>query len=452
MKQLSRVVWSEGMHLAPHHFQVQSRYFEDTAHFSTAALWFAAYGLIACELDGEALKNGTVSLLHARGIFPDGLAFHIPECDPGPAPRNITELFSPVSDRMSIYLTIPAHQPDAAICALTPDSQSAQTRYVGEVTTVHDENTGRDEKPVSLGRKNLRLALESELDDSLVRLPVARVMRDGTGHFVYDPEFIPPCIRISASDRLEGLLRRLIDILQAKSAALAPGRSRSSGGTAVGFSQQEVTGFWFLHCVNSALAGLRNLCLTKKGHPEEVYVELSRLAGALCTFSLDAHPVDLPLYNHDRLEQCFGDLDQRIRLLLDTIIPANCLTIPLEPAANYFYVGGIGDERVLGRSRWIFSIRSRLGEADLIRQTPDLVKVCSEEFIYKLVQRALPGLTLTHLPAPPSAVSPRVEHQYFGISKSGPCWDHLVKTRRVGVYVPGEFPEPEVGLHVIIEP
>ena len=29
MKHLSRLVWSEGMYLGPHHFQAQSRYFED---------------------------------------------------------------------------------------------------------------------------------------------------------------------------------------------------------------------------------------------------------------------------------------------------------------------------------------------------------------------------------------------------------------------------------------
>jgi type VI secretion system protein ImpJ len=35
MKFLSRVVWSGGMHLGPHHFQTQSRYFEDTLFFFT---------------------------------------------------------------------------------------------------------------------------------------------------------------------------------------------------------------------------------------------------------------------------------------------------------------------------------------------------------------------------------------------------------------------------------
>jgi len=27
----------------------------------------------------------------------------------------------------------------------------------------------------------------------------------------------------------------------------------------------------------------------------------------------------------------------------------------------------------------------------------------------------------------------------FSISKSGPCWDHILATRQVGLYVPGEF-------------
>jgi len=89
MKLLSRVVWSEGMHLAPHHFQTQSRYFEDAIHFAVSSLWFAPYGLAACEMDHEALKNATVAVLQARGLFPDGLPFYIPGSDPPPEPRSI---------------------------------------------------------------------------------------------------------------------------------------------------------------------------------------------------------------------------------------------------------------------------------------------------------------------------------------------------------------------------
>ena len=68
MKHLTRVVWSEGMQLGPHHFQAQNRYFEDSIHFATSSLWFAPYGLIGWALNNEALRNGTLALLHARGV------------------------------------------------------------------------------------------------------------------------------------------------------------------------------------------------------------------------------------------------------------------------------------------------------------------------------------------------------------------------------------------------
>ena len=77
-----------------------------------------------------------------------------------------------------------------------------------------------------------------------------------------------------------------------------------------------------------------------------------------------------------------------------------------------------------------------------MRKTPELIKICSEEFVKKLVTRALPGLTLTHMPMPPRAISASVETQYFLVTKQGPCWDHIVATRRVGAYVPGEFVDP----------
>ncbi len=449
MKQLSRLVWSEGMYLGPQHFQAQSRYFEDTVHFAVSSLFFAAYGLAGCELDAEALHNGTLSLVHARGVFPDGLVFQMPDCDPLPEPRNISELFSPIRESMTVHLALPPRRLGGPNCALE-EGAPAGARYTAESLTLADENTGRDDKPVKVARKNIRLLLDTELADELVSLPVARITRDSSGHFIFDGRFIPPCLEISASERLMLMLRRLTEILEEKSAVLSQGK-QAGGKTPAGWSAQEVANFWFLHCVNSSLASLRHLYLAKRGHPEELFLELARLGGALCTFGLDAHPRTLPVYDHQRLQECFEALDEQIRFLLETVIPTNCVPIPLEPMGNYFWSGPVADQRCLGRARWILGMHSAIGEADLITKTPQLVKVCSREFISRLVTRALPGMALTHLPAPPAAVSPKLETQYFGVTRAGPCWDHIVQTREVGVYIPGEIPQPEIQLLVVLE-
>jgi type VI secretion system protein ImpJ len=449
MNLLSRVVWSEGMCLEPHHFQVQNRYFEDAIQFATSSLWFASYGLAGVELDAEALRNGTVSLLHARGVFRDGLPFHMPESDALPEPRAIADLFPPTRDGIVVMLAIPPRRPGGVNCSLVEDT-AAEARYTAEPRALHDENTGADERTVQLGRKNLRLLLDTEPAGDLLAMPVARVVRDGAGHFVYDANFVPPVLRISASPRLMLQVQRLIEILDDKSVAIGGGARNTSGGPAE-FSTRQIASFWLLHAVNSALTPLRHQLIAKRGHPEELFVEMSRLAGALCTFALDAHPRDLPLYDHDNLSDCFEALDRHIRAHLEIIVPTNCVSISLRPADDCYWEGDIADQRCLGHSRWLLAIRSGMGEADLMVKAPQLIKVCSPVFVRELVKRALPGLALTHLPTPPPAVSARVETQYFGLSKGGPCWEHMTKTRKVGVYVPGEFRDPEIEILVVLE-
>jgi type VI secretion system protein ImpJ len=449
MKNLSRVVWSEGMYLAPHHFQVQSRYFEDSIQFAASALCFEPEGFIGFGLDAEALRNGTLSLLHARGILQDGMPFQMPDCDPLPAARSIADLFPPTREKVTVLLAIPERKPGGLNCAQSSEDKG-WARYVEEAHPVSDETTGRDEKPVSMGRKNFSLLLDTEIQEGVLGLPIAVILRDGSGHFIFDPEFIPPLTLIAASDRLLHILKRLIEILDDKSASLSKG-SAATARTWAEYSTRDVAQFWLLHTVNSALAPLREMYTGRHVHPETLYVQMLQLAGALCTFAIESHPRDLPLYNHRNLGGCFGALDHHIRTHLETVVPTNVISIPLQKSANYFYDGVITDQRCLNRARWILSIRCAVGEVEIISKTPQLIKVCSQLFVPKLVERALPGMGLTHLPTPPSSISAQVDAQYFSINRSGPCWEHIVQTRQVGIYVPGELPDPELELLVILE-
>lgn len=448
MKQLRRVAWSEGMYLAPQHFQTQGRYLEDSVAFAVSSLWFRPYGLLAFSLDAEALKGGTVSLLEARGVMPDGLAFHIPECDEAPPARPIAKAFQPTSDSHILYLAIPHRREGFPNVA---DAGSASgARYVAGTQMRFDETTGADERLVAVGCKNFSLLLDTELTGSLTAIPLARIRRAGGEKFVYDDQFIPPLLDISASPRLVTLLRELLGVLEEKSHAMG-GRQQGSGQAAGDYWRRELASFWFLHTIHASIPLLRHLLLAKHGHPEELFAELSRLGGTLCSFSLEVHPRDLPLYDHDQLTDCFAVLETHIRRLVELIIPTNVVEVPFRAAENYFWIASIADPRWLDRSRWFFEIQAKCGEATLISQTPLLVKVCSEKFVRELVRRAVEGLTLTHLPTPPPAVPAKVEAQYFSITKFGPCWDHILATRQIGLYVPGQFPAAEVSLVILLE-
>jgi type VI secretion system protein ImpJ len=450
MKLLSKIVWSEGMYLAPQHFQAQNRYFEDSLYFATSNLWDEIYGFAACEIDADALQNGILSLIHARGIFEDGLAFDMPECDRLPQPRSFGELFSPTADHLTLCLAVPRRVPDGKNVQLE-NASGQNSRYACQVETLHDENTGRDEKPVTLGRKNMGLVVDSEVTPVFLALPIVRVIRDGAGHFAADPAFIPPCLKVSASPRLMSLLNRLVEILEEKSRMVSREQEQAQGRFQAGLSARHVSQFWFLHAINSSLTPLRHILLSKHGHPEELFREMSRLAGALCTFSLESQLRSLPAYDHRHLDRCFDALDDHIRRHLEIVVPAQAIVIPLRPTVRYFYEAEIVDQRCLGRARWILDIHSPVSENDLIVKTPQLVKMCSAKFIPDLVKRAMAGLNLTHLQVPPSAIATKVDSQYFSVNRAGPCWEHIVQTRKVGVYVPGELPSPEMELIVILD-
>jgi len=447
MKQLSRVVWNEGMHLAQHHFQAQSRYFEDSVQFALSQLFFQPHGIAGCALDPEALRNGTVALLHARGVMPDGLPFDIPASDVAPEPLRIGDLFSPTRDSHLVLLTIPLYRPEVANVTFNGDRRDRATRFIASAVAVADDTSGRDERSVSLGQKNFRLRLDDEAIDDAVALPIARVRRDGSGHFIYDPDYVPPCLHIGASERLLLLVRRVIEVLEVRGGALSRGRP----GSVADFARQEIASFWLLHTINSSAAVLRHYSQVRHVRPEQLYVELARLAGSLCTFALDSDPRTLPAYDHDNPGECFDALERHIRAHLELVAPSGRTVIPLQQTAPSLHSAAITDKRAFGPARWVLGVRSSAPAADVAVRAPQLMKVCSKKFTLELVRRAFPGLTLEYLPTPPAAISPRPDTQYFAIGRAGPCWETLTATAEIGVYVPDALMNPELELIVVVD-
>ncbi|KAA6461932.1 type VI secretion system baseplate subunit TssK [Acidobacteria bacterium AB60] len=448
MRSLTRPVWSEGMYLGPHHFQAQNRYFEDTLEFVTSSLWRDAHGFAGLQFDPDALRNGTLSLTHARGLFADGLAFDFPGTDSAPAAREFGSLFSPVADHLTLSLALPATVRDGQN---TSSGASANgTRYRAWEQKMPDQNTGLDEKTIEVGRKNLILLSEDEVTERHVHLPAVRVLRDGSGRFEADPSFVPPILSLNASPVLTELLRRLIDILDEKSTVFTQEQLQRNGAFQAGMSARHVAQYWFLHAINSNRPALQHMLLSQ-AHPQDLFREMSRLAGALCTFGLEVHPRSLPAYEHNALGDCFSKLDEHIRRHLEIVLPSKAIRIPLRAIESFLYHGDVTDERCVGPARWILEIQSPTGEADLIATVPKLTKICSARFVGELIKRALPGLSLNHLSVPPPQIAARVESQYFSIQRSGPCWETIVQTRQVGMYVPAEIPAPQLSLIVLLD-
>ena len=91
-----------------------------------------------------------------------------------------------------------------------------------------------------------------------------------------------------------------------------------------------------------------------------------------------------------------------------------------------------------------------MNQGDLIGKTPYLIKVCSASHIEHLVRQALPGVPLTHVAAPPSTIPVKLNYQYFSLSQTGPAWEAVGRARNLAAYVPGEFPNPQAELIILL--
>jgi type VI secretion system protein ImpJ len=89
-------------------------------------------------------------------------------------------------------------------------------------------------------------------------------------------------------------------------------------------------------------------------------------------------------------------------------------------------------------------------QADIIGRAPNLVKICSGDHIELLVQRALAGVPLIHSVSPPTAIPLKLNYQYFSLSQSGGPWETIVRARNLAAYVPGEFPNPQLELIILL--
>jgi type VI secretion system protein ImpJ len=280
-------------------------------------------------------------------------------------------------------------------------------------------------------------------------LRVANVERTEAGAFRLNTRFVPPLLEVRASDYLRGLVNGLLEILSAKSTQLS-GSRRQKNQSLADFTASDIANFWLLYTVNSNIPVLSHLLQGQRCHPEELFSALTALGASLTTFHATIRPRDLPLYDHLQLSKVFSDLDEKLRILLDTVVPTNVVSLPLKRVNNTIYATAIDQDKYLTNTRMYLAISADVSEDTIIRKVPQLVKVCSATHIEQLISSALPGVALTHLSSPPSAIPIKMKYQYFSLNQSGAAWDTVPRARNFAAHVPGDLPNPQMELLILL--
>lgn len=439
MSSHQKVVWHEGLRLDPHHFQQWDRYHSYLLDFRLQSVAPHAWGVLDLAIDREALLNGQFRLLQCRGVTQDGLAFNIPEDDPAPLAQNFKDQFAPTDRELSVYLTIPAERNRGINCRLEREAEPKDVRFVGVQISVTDDNTGIDERTITAAQKNFQIRFGNAPLQELSVLKIAEVVRSVDGSFVLSDTFIPTCAALGASDRLVTISRRLLELLIAKSSAIA------SAGPAAGrreISPSDLNLLLALQAINSAIPLVSHFYHLPKRHPEELYVCLLALAGQLATFAPAAgtQPRNLPVYEHENLSRCFNTLDTEIRILLDNLVlVAKYVSLPLEKIGESMYTGRIPDPGLFQKALFYLVVGGEMPERELIDQIPTNIRVASPDMINAVLISFRKALPLKYVPVPPAGLPKKEGVLYFQLEPEGAFWEAIIRSQALSIFVPAEL-------------
>ncbi len=424
-----KVVWSEGMFLTPHHFQQWDRYYEEALTRRIGALMPFGWGVAHLDLDADGLAGGNVTLLGFKGIFPDGLSIDLPEVDPSPEMRSVIPLFPPSRESIDVYLGIAAEREGAPNCRLDETVASRPTRYRAAYLKMPDRNTGENVREIAVARKDLRLFFSGEEMADVVSIKIAELVRTQAGNIVLKEGYIPPALAISASPLLMRMVRGILELLSAKSTALA-GRQNADPGAAH---------LALLQTVNGTIPLLSHFHRIGKVHPETLFLALSRLAAELFAFSPGDHPRDLPPYHHTDLSKSFVALEQKIRGLIEGVTPIRHVVIPLERKGENVLIGRVADPRLFQTAQFYLGVAGDFPEEQTRESVPRRIKVGAPGELDALVSTALPGVTVSPILRLPGGLPAKAGHLYFRLDPRGAFWDAICRDGSVAFHLPPDM-------------
>lgn len=440
MKRNRKVIWGEGMFIAPQHFQQQERYFSHYIEQYVAVLGAAKqYGVTEIEIDRERLKIGQFSLRYCKGVFADGSYFE--------------------SDR-ELLLEIPEGCVDKKILLALPmviegEAESGAVndnkRYYTEPARLYDSSeSGSNHIETDLAQVNVRLMLEGEDCSGLNTIAIARLLeRRDSGVVVLDQSFICSALHYGASNIITERLKEVQVLIETRANAVVrrieAGRERKS-------DQTLMHEYLWLQTLNRWIPWLHLTLQNKNTSVEEVYKNLTVLSAELSTFSSQVSQRPAELQSKD-LSAVFLPLFAKLRQQLSLVQSDKVREFSWDDnlfAKRRLLRTAINDIHMMENYRFVLCVESSIGAANLIKLFPSACKLCGLSQIAEVVRNGLSGVQLSALQVAPTELKPRSDVCYVEIETHHKYWRDLIEKREpIVAHIDARIPDLQLKLYAL---
>lgn len=425
----SKLLWSEGLAIGPQQFQQLDRYHEARLQRLLSLTRPHLWGVQEVSWNRDALLNNSLRADSLVLVFQDGDIYEAPLSDALPAAVDLSRL-PPDEHCFTFYAALPAMKAHGGNLA-------TDARYLQDDVETPDLYSEAVSVAVAYLKKRVCLLSQLEPLQDYLAIPLVRLQRGGRGGFEIDASYLPPCLSIRSDPALHKMLDALIERLAAKIASLYS-RHRQPGQHAVEFHGGDMSSFWMLNTLSTAIATLSHCASYGRQHPEQLFQALTGLAGGLMTFSRKYALADLPVYQHDEPAPGFGKLDLIIRDLVDTVLLSRYFAIPLETDMykSTHHRAVLDPARVDMHTALCLAVNAEMPALELVAVVPLQFKISSPDHLDQLVARALPGAELRHMAQVPAEVPVRPHTYYFAIENKGALHEAMIRAQAIAIYVP----------------
>lgn len=442
MSWYSKVVWSEGLFLRPHHLQQSERYAEHLLESRVRHLVPYPWGFSTLEIDRDLAQQGRFAIRSGTGVMPDGTPFDMPADSPCPLPIEVSD----AAVRQYVWLQLPAatansREVDAA-------EATSGSRYVSSTETLIDSVSHlRIEEEIEIAHPRFTLEIRKTAKPGYVAMPVARILELHDKVVLVDERYTPPSLFTSAHVSIDGWLDRVIGWVEAKVDEFA---RYAADPTASGGLQN--ADYLMLQMLNRELPVLHHFRRSRTVHPERLFEEFLRIAGELATFaSAERRARAYPPYDHLQLEACFAPPLRDIQEFLSARMDRRAIKLDITPLGQNAYISTITDRGLLQTSTLILEVAARRPLTEIQMHFPHIFKVGPNTRMPDIVQAHLPGIGLIHLPTPPGQIRALTDHVYFALDRSSPLWPEFSRASGIGMHFGGDWPDLQLQLWAVRE-
>jgi type VI secretion system protein ImpJ len=438
----SKLVWSEGLFLRPHHLQQSDRYHENLVESRVRHVTPYPWGFSALEIDRDLAQQSKFGLRRASGVMPDGTPFDLPAHSPLPPPIDVPESAAGYLAWILLPIAAPnTREVDDAV------SDSASRYMPANEMLIDSTSPLRIEEEIDVAHPRLSFEVRKTAKPGYVGLSTARILEVRDRTVVFDEKFAPPALTCSAHPVIDGWTDRVIGWMDNKVEELA----RYAADPTAGGGLQSAD-YFILQLLNRHGPVLKHFRQSRYVHPERLFEELLRIAGELATFATpERRARTYPAYDHDNLEEVFMPVVRDIQDFLSAQMGRRAIRLEIIERAPNAFVSTIRDRTLFRNATLVLEVAARRPLTEIQSQFPHLFKIGPNTKMNEIVHAHLPGVNLIHLPTPPPQIRAITDHVYFYLDRTSPLWPEFSTASSVGMHFSGDWPELQLEFWAVLE-